>query len=117
MIKVTFHKYHCQSNLLQNGTWNGGIRDMLDGLVDIGAAAFTASQIRSTVVDFTIPIVEIVCRFFIKNPKVVLFSNFHLVLSSSSSIISIKTSFDRRPTHLRRTPNNSEAQPGSSSVL
>ena len=55
---------------MQNGTWNGGVKDLLDGVADIGGATFTATQIRSTVVDFSIPLVEIVCRFFIKNPEV-----------------------------------------------
>ena len=55
---------------MQNGTWNGGVKDLMDGVADIGGATFTATHIRSTVVDFSIPLVEIVCRFFIKNPEV-----------------------------------------------
>ena len=43
---------------------------MMDGVADIGGAPFTASQIRSTVVDFSVPLVEFFCRFFIKNPEV-----------------------------------------------
>ena len=54
----------------QNGTWNGGVRDIMDGVADLAGAPFTATQIRSTVVDFSVPLVEIVCRFFIKNPEV-----------------------------------------------
>ena len=46
------------------------MKDLLDGVADVGGASFTATQIRSTVVDFSVPLVEIVCRFFIKNPKV-----------------------------------------------
>ena len=42
----------------------------MDGVADLAGAPFTASQIRSTVVDFSVPLVEIVCRFFIKNPEV-----------------------------------------------
>ena len=55
---------------MQNGTWNRGVKDLLDDVADIGGAKLIAVQIRSTVVDFSIPLVEIVCRFFIKNPKV-----------------------------------------------
>ena len=50
--------------------WNGGVLDLMEGVADVGGASFTASQIRSTVVDFSVPLVEIVCRFFIKNPEV-----------------------------------------------
>ena len=42
----------------------------MDGVADLAGAPFTATQIRSTVVDFSVPLVEIVCRFFIKNPEV-----------------------------------------------
>ena len=46
------------------------MKDLLDGVADIGGASFTATHIRSTVVKFSVPLVEIVCRFFIKNPEV-----------------------------------------------
>ena len=49
------------------------MKDLLDGVADVGGASFTATQIRSTVVDFSVPLVEIVCRFFIKNPEVWIF--------------------------------------------
>ena len=42
----------------------------MDGVADIGGVTFTATQIRRSVVDFSVPLVEIVCRFFIKNPEV-----------------------------------------------
>ena len=42
----------------------------MDGIADIGASVFTASQIRSTVVDFSVPVTEVPIRFFIKNPEV-----------------------------------------------
>ena len=41
----------------------------MDGVADIGAAYFTASHLRSTVVDFTIPLDESSLTFFLKNPK------------------------------------------------
>ena len=56
--------------VFQNGSWNGGVRDIMDGEADVGGAFFTASFIRSTVVDFTLPLVETINTFFLKNPKV-----------------------------------------------
>ena len=53
----------------QYGKWNGGIKDIIDGVADIGAADFTASHLRSTVVDFTLPILEQTNTFFFKNSK------------------------------------------------
>ena len=55
--------------IYQDGTWNGGIKDIIDGVADIGAAYFTASHLRSKVVDFTIPIDEESLTIFLKNPK------------------------------------------------
>ena len=57
------------SYIYQDGTWNGGIKDIIDGVADIGAAYFTASHLRSKVVDFTIPIDEESLTIFLKNPK------------------------------------------------
>jgi hypothetical protein len=54
----------------QNGSWNGGVRDIMDGVADLGGAFFRASFIRSIVVDFTLPMVETINTFFLKNPKV-----------------------------------------------
>ena len=54
----------------QHGNWTGGVRDIMDGVADIGSAPFTASQIRSTVVDFSFPVIQVPIRFFIKNPEV-----------------------------------------------
>ena len=55
--------------ILKNGSWNGGVRDIMDGLADVGGAFFTASFIRTTVVDFTLPLVETTNTFFLQNPK------------------------------------------------
>ena len=41
----------------------------MDGLADVGGAFFTASFIRTTVVDFTLPLVETTNTFFLQNPK------------------------------------------------
>ena len=57
------------SDLVQNGSWNGGVKDILDGVADVGGAFFTASYIRTTVVDFTLPLLEITNTFFLKNTK------------------------------------------------
>jgi hypothetical protein len=42
----------------------------MDGEADTGGAFFTASFIRSTVVDFILALVETINTFFLKNPKV-----------------------------------------------
>jgi len=69
----------------KNGSWNGGIRDILDNLADFGGGMFTASYIRSTVVDFTIPLVEAHNTFFLQNPKAALtWSSFLKPFSSST---------------------------------
>jgi hypothetical protein len=57
------------AGFVQNGSWNGGVKDILDGVADVGGAFFTASYIRTTVVDFTLPLLEITNTFFLKNPK------------------------------------------------
>ena len=46
------------------------MKDILDNVADVGGAMFTASYIRSTVVDFSLPLVEAINTFFLKNPKV-----------------------------------------------
>ena len=38
-------------------------------MADVGGAFFTASYIRTTVVDFSLPLVEVTNTFFLKNPK------------------------------------------------
>ena len=63
----------------QNGSWNGGVRDIMDGLADVGGAFFTASFIRNTVVDFTLPLVETTNTFFLKNPKVTFYKSIRSV--------------------------------------
>ena len=59
----------CIYGIFQDGTWDGAIKDIMDGVADIGAAFFTASYLRSTVVDFTLQIHKIRNHFFLKNPK------------------------------------------------
>ena len=54
---------------LQDGAWNGGIKDILDGIADIGAATFSATYIRSTAVDFSFSFREAPNHFFLKNPE------------------------------------------------
>ena len=60
----------CIILMFLNGTWNGGVGDILAGVADVGGGFFTASYMRSTVVDFSLPLVESVNSFFLKNPKV-----------------------------------------------
>ena len=42
----------------KTNSWNGAIKDLMDNIVDLSSASFTISQLRSTVVDFSIPIVS-----------------------------------------------------------
>ena len=56
------------------------MKDILDEVADIGGAPFTHTHIRSTAVDFSIQIVQGICRFFIKNPEVWIFSLSNLIL-------------------------------------
>ena len=46
------------------------MRDILDGVTDVGAAFFTQSFSRSTVIDFSFPLITSVNTFFVKNPNV-----------------------------------------------
>ena len=55
--------------IFQDGTWDGGIKDIMDGVADIAAAFFTVTYLRSTAVDFTLQIHEIRNHFFLKSPK------------------------------------------------
>ena len=52
----------------KNGKWNGMIRQLLEDEIDIAPAEFTITQLRSTVVDFLVPIAESHQRLFIPNP-------------------------------------------------
>ena len=42
----------------------------MDGVADVGGAFFTARYIRTTVVDFTLPLAETLNTFFLANPEV-----------------------------------------------
>ena len=37
-------------------SWNGAVKDLMEGVADVSPSSFTISQIRSTVVDFSTPI-------------------------------------------------------------
>ena len=53
----------------ENGSWSGMIGQLQRGEIDIAPAPFTITNLRSKVVDFALPIVEMHHRFFVKNPK------------------------------------------------
>ena len=52
----------------KDGKWNGMIRQLVEDEVDIAPAEFTVTHIRSTSVDFLVPIAESHQRLFISNP-------------------------------------------------
>ena len=58
----------------------------MDGVADIGAAPFSVTQIRSTVVDFSLPLLEGNLRLFIKNPEVLVGGKLYFWPTSTPSL-------------------------------
>ena len=56
-------------NMLEDGSWNGMIGQLMRDEIDIAPAEFTITALRSQVVDFNLPIAESHQKFFVKNPS------------------------------------------------
>lgn len=50
---------------LQNGSWNGLVKMLIDDEIDIAVASLSISKSRSTVIDFCEPLIRDSYRFFI----------------------------------------------------
>ena len=49
------------------GEWNGAIKDLIEGVADLGAISMFVSNIRSTAIDFSIPIYESYSVFLVSS--------------------------------------------------
>ena len=51
--------------LMEDGQWNGMIKDLLDGVADVCASSIILTDFRAKYVDFSIPIIDEKFSFFI----------------------------------------------------
>ena len=71
----------------RTSSWNGAVKDILDGFADMSASGLVISHIRSTAVDFSYPLVSSKSQFYVSRRPAFSWKIFYKPLHSMVWII------------------------------